>query len=117
LKGLAHITGGGITDNLPRILPRGCGAEIRVGSWPVLPVFDLIARLGKVPEEDMFRTFNMGVGMLLVVDKEDSDPVIRSLQKRREKFYKMGCVTRGRRSVRYERARSHEAGLHGEGRA
>ena len=117
LKGLAHITGGGITDNLPRILPRGCGAQIRVGSWPVLPVFDLIARLGKVPEKDMFRTFNMGIGMLLVVDKEDSDHVISSLRRRREKFYQVGCITGGRGSVRYERSYSHGAGLHGKARA
>src|SRR5207245_10825958 len=59
LKGIAHITGGGITDNLPRILPPGCLAEIRPGSWPVLPVFHLIARLGRVPQDEMYRTFNM----------------------------------------------------------
>lgn len=68
--GLAHITGGGITDNLPRILPEGCRAEIRLGSWPVLSVFDLIARLGGVERDEMLRATNMGVGMIAVVRPE-----------------------------------------------
>jgi phosphoribosylformylglycinamidine cyclo-ligase len=68
--GLAHITGGGITDNLPRILPEGCAAEIELGSWPVLPVFDLIARLGDVEGKEMLRATNMGVGMIAVVRPE-----------------------------------------------
>ncbi len=110
LKGLAHITGGGITDNLPRILPKGCGAEIRLGSWPVLPVFELIARLGKVTEEEMLRTFNMGVGMLLVVAERDADGVVAGLRKRREKYYAIGRITRGGGRVRYARA---AAGGHG----
>jgi phosphoribosylformylglycinamidine cyclo-ligase len=103
LKGLAHITGGGITENLPRILPEGCGAEIRLGSWPVLPVFRLIARLGKVPEDEMLRTFNMGLGMLLVTAERDADDVAEDLRKRREKFYVAGRITRGPGAVRYVR--------------
>ncbi|MGH9433939.1 MAG: phosphoribosylformylglycinamidine cyclo-ligase, partial [Terriglobia bacterium] len=115
VKGLAHITGGGITENLPRILPRGCAAEIRLGSWPVLPVFDLIARRGKVPAGDMLRTFNMGLGMLLVAAERDADRVARSLRKRREEFFEVGRVTRGRGSVGYARAGTNRAGLHGNG--
>lgn len=65
--GLAHITGGGITDNLPRILPQSCRAEIQLGSWPVLPVFDLISRLGDVERPEMLRATNMGVGMVVVL--------------------------------------------------
>jgi len=67
LRGLAHITGGGIIDNLPRILPPGTGAVIRRGTWPVLPIFALIQRLGVVDEAEMFRVFNMGIGMLAVI--------------------------------------------------
>ena len=64
--GLAHITGGGITDNLPRILPEGCGAQVRFGSWPVLPVFDLMSKIGNVVREEMLRATNMGIGMIAV---------------------------------------------------
>ncbi len=65
--GLAHITGGGITDNVPRILPEGCQAEIQLGSWPVLPVFELIAQTGSVAPEEMLRATNMGIGMVAVI--------------------------------------------------
>lgn len=71
--GLAHITGGGITDNLPRILPEDCRAEIGLGSWPVLPVCELIARLGNVDQEEMLRATNMGVGMIAVVRSDSVD--------------------------------------------
>ena len=71
LKGLVHITGGGITDNTPRILPAGVRAEVRLGSWPVLPIFELIAQRGRVPPDDMRRTFNMGVGMMLVIGERN----------------------------------------------
>src|SRR5947199_9849132 len=64
---LAHITGGGITENLPRVLPKGVGAVIELGSWPVPPIFEHMQKLGNVPQEEMLRTFNMGLGMLLVV--------------------------------------------------
>ena len=64
---LAHITGGGIIENLPRVLPRGTAASIELGSWPVPPIFDHLQQLGKVPQDEMLRTFNMGLGMLLVV--------------------------------------------------
>jgi len=101
LKGLVHITGGGITDNTPRILPRGCGAEVRLGSWPVLPIFDLIARLGCVPQEDMLRTFNMGIGMLLVVARRDLTAVTTALKKKRERFWALGHIVSGRPEVKY----------------
>jgi phosphoribosylformylglycinamidine cyclo-ligase len=72
IKGLAHITGGGILENLPRIFPKGCAARIRRGSWPVLPVFEMIARDGDVVEGEMYRVFNMGAGMLIVVSADDA---------------------------------------------
>src|SRR5207302_8596959 len=67
VSALAHITGGGITENLPRVLPRGTAVVIELGSWPVLPIFEHLQQLGSVPQEEMLRTFNMGMGMLLVV--------------------------------------------------
>lgn len=67
LRGLAHITGGGVVDNLPRILLTGCGAVIRHGMWPILPIFSLIQKLGEVSDAEMFRVFNMGMGMLLIL--------------------------------------------------
>ncbi len=67
VQGLAHITGGGITDNLPRILPTGCHAAVVPGSWPVLPVFELMARIGRVAPQEMLRSTNMGIGMIAVV--------------------------------------------------
>ncbi|HET9222845.1 MAG TPA: phosphoribosylformylglycinamidine cyclo-ligase [Roseiflexaceae bacterium] len=71
LRGLAHITGGGFTENLPRILPAGCGAELRRGTWPEPPIFDLIQRRGEVEPAEMFDIFNMGLGMLVIVAPED----------------------------------------------
>jgi phosphoribosylformylglycinamidine cyclo-ligase len=70
LKGAAHITGGGITDNLPRILPRGLAAEVHTGAWRVPPIFELLRRLGNIPEDDYRRTFNLGIGMILVVSPQ-----------------------------------------------
>lgn len=101
VKGMAHITGGGLTENPPRIFPRGCGAEIRLGSWPVLPIFDLIARLGRVPDADMLRTFNMGIGFVLVVSVENLRHVTRELSKQREKFWMLGKIVKGRTGVKY----------------
>jgi phosphoribosylformylglycinamidine cyclo-ligase len=104
LKGLVHVTGGGLTDNTPRILPRGCQAEIRLGTWPVLPIFELIARLGHVPQDNMLRTFNMGIGLALVVAEEDLARVTAALKKKREKFWIIGRVVRGRPGVKYVEA-------------
>jgi phosphoribosylformylglycinamidine cyclo-ligase len=101
LKGLVHITGGGITDNTPRILPAGVRAEVRLGSWPVLPIFDLIAQRGNVPPDDMLRTFNMGLGMLLIVSPRDLPKVTSNLKKRGEKFWNIGRIIPGRPGVNY----------------
>ena len=101
LKGLVHITGGGLTENPPRILPSGCRAQIRLGSWPVPPIFTLIAQLGEVPQDDMLRTFNMGIGMMLVVSERDLDSVARALARKREPFWRIGIIVRGPRGVEY----------------
>jgi len=101
LKGIVHITGGGLTENPPRILPAGCRMEIRLGSWPVPPIFTLIAEHGHVPQDDMLRTFNMGVGMVLVVRESDLDAVARLLRRKRQTFWQIGRITQGTRGVKY----------------
>lgn len=101
LNGLVHVTGGGITDNTPRILPRGCSAEIEIDTWPRLPIFDLIARLGDVPQDEMLRTFNCGLGMLLIVSRRRLGVVERSLARRKEKFWRVGRVVKGKPGVTY----------------
>ena len=92
LKGAAHITGGGLTDNVPRILPKGLGVEIDPSSWPTQPIFDLLKKLGNVPDEDHRRTFNLGVGMVLVVSAKKLNIVSQALRKLNEKFYRIGQV-------------------------
>ena len=67
VSAMAHITGGGITENLPRVLPKGTGAIVEMASWPVLPIFEHLQKIGNVPQDEMLRTFNMGIGMILVV--------------------------------------------------
>jgi len=92
---LAHITGGGLTDNLPRVLPEGLGAEIKVGAWEIPPIFRLLAEGGKVPQEDLWRTFNMGVGMVLVVAPKHLAKVLKLLRKHGTTGFPMGNVTAG----------------------
>ncbi|MDH3197138.1 MAG: phosphoribosylformylglycinamidine cyclo-ligase [Candidatus Krumholzibacteria bacterium] len=79
VKGLAHVTGGGVVENLPRVLPVGCGARVEKGTWPVPPVFPFLQRHGEVDEAEMYRVFNMGLGMLAVVGAEDAARVPSSL--------------------------------------
>ena len=100
LKGAAHITGGGITDNTPRILPKGTGVRVHVGTWPVLPVFDLMKRIGNVPDADWRRTFNLGIGMIFVVAQRDLDAATKILKRLREPWYRIGEVVKGR-GVKY----------------
>lgn len=95
IKGLAHITGGGLLENIPRILPDGTGVEISKGSWPVLPVFDLMQQMGSIAEPEMFRTFNMGIGMVLVCAPADAMPIKASLSS----CYEIGRVTTGSKLV------------------
>jgi phosphoribosylformylglycinamidine cyclo-ligase len=99
IKGLAHITGGGLTDNIPRILPEGTAVRIEKGSWPVLPVFKLFRRLGNVSDTEMNRTFNMGVGMVIVCAPGDVDLVRNHFQQRGENCYQIGEVVAGNREV------------------
>jgi phosphoribosylformylglycinamidine cyclo-ligase len=99
VKGMAHITGGGVAGNLPRILPRGCAARLQLGAWPVPPIFTALQRLGAVHQDEMFRTFNMGIGFILVVGKRHADAVLAALKRRRERGYVIGEVTRAARGA------------------
>ena len=99
IKGLAHITGGGLTDNIPRILPEGTAVTIAEGSWPVLPVFKAMQRIGNVSKAEMYRTFNMGVGMVLAVSAADQSAVESHLQQQVVLVYRIGEVTKGNREV------------------
>ncbi len=101
VSAMAHITGGGITENLPRVLPRGSGAVIELGSWPVLPIFEHMQKLGNVPQDEMLRTFNMGLGMLLVIPSKKFKKAQTLLDRASEKFYTVGRVTKGDRKVVY----------------
>ena len=98
---LAHVTGGGITENLPRVLPRGTAAAIELGSWPVLPIFEHLQELGKVPQDEMLRTFNMGLGMLLVVPAGKFKKAQTVLERVGEKAYTVGRIVKGERKVIY----------------
>lgn len=98
---LAHITGGGITENLPRVLPRGTSAVIERGTWPVPPIFEHLQKLGNVPPDEMLRTFNMGIGMLLVVPAKKFKKAETLLDRAGEKFYSVGRIVKGEQKVMY----------------
>ena len=99
IKGAAHITGGGIVGNLPRVLPRGVRAVIQRDSWPVPPIFGMIKKIGAVSPDEMDRTFNNGLGMILVVGKKNVNGATRSLTQSGEKYFIIGEVLRGERGV------------------
>jgi len=92
LKAAAHITGGGMTDNIPRVLPDNCAVVIESTSWPQQPIFDLLKGLGNIPEQDFRRTFNLGIGMVLVISPQKLGFVSQKLKKLREPFYRIGQV-------------------------
>jgi phosphoribosylformylglycinamidine cyclo-ligase len=99
IKGLAHITGGGLTENIPRILPEGTGVLIARDTWPVLPVFKLMQELGSVTDAEMYRTFNMGVGMVIVCAADDKQMIGDDLRGRGLASYEIGRVVEGNREV------------------
>lgn len=92
VKGVSHITGGGFFENIPRAIPHGLGAKIQKSAVRVLPIFDLIAKTGNIPERDMFNTFNMGVGMSVVVAREDAEAALSILQANGEDAYLIGEI-------------------------
>src|SRR5574341_2270109 len=100
IKGMAHITGGGIKGNLIRILPAGTQAKVDSDSWMVPPVFKLIQRLGKIESKEMYKTFNMGIGMILVIREKDMRDLIVRLSRGGEMVYHIGEIVKGKRGVR-----------------
>ncbi len=101
VSAMAHITGGGITENLPRVLPRGVAAVIEMGSWQVPPIFEHLQQLGNVPQDEMLRTFNMGLGMLLVVPSKKFKKAQTVLERAGEKAFTVGRIVKGDRKVMY----------------
>ena len=102
VKGMAHITGGGFIDNIPRVLPRHCDALIHKGSWDISPVFELLQRAGDVPEAEMYQVFNMGVGMVLIVDGEKAAALLKTAKTAGHKAWIIGEVVKGRGVTRLE---------------
>jgi phosphoribosylformylglycinamidine cyclo-ligase len=102
IKGLAHITGGGLVENIPRILPRNVDAALKEGSWPVRPIFRLLEQIGQVPREEMLRTFNLGIGMVVVTSPQYIEMVFDHLAQVGENYHLIGEVVEGEGRVRFD---------------
>ena len=100
VKAIANITGGGIVENLPRVLPKNCSAEIRAGSWTPPPVFGWLQALGDVSRDEMFRVFNMGIGMIFIASPVSTNAILRTLKRCGEKAFLIGTVVKGSGEVR-----------------
>jgi phosphoribosylformylglycinamidine cyclo-ligase len=92
IKGLVHITGGGFYDNIPRIIPQACRSVINKGSWHIPPIFDVIREIGEIEEKEMFRVFNMGIGMMIIVAEKECQDVLDRLEMLGEKAYLIGVI-------------------------
>ncbi|NQT96158.1 MAG: phosphoribosylformylglycinamidine cyclo-ligase [Candidatus Marinimicrobia bacterium] len=99
IHGIAHITGGGFIDNLPRILPENCAAEIRLGSWEIQPVFPLMQQLGNLDSTEMYRTFNMGVGLVLAVPEIEMEETLKSIGRSGYQAWRIGGIIPGHRQI------------------
>jgi phosphoribosylformylglycinamidine cyclo-ligase len=101
VKAMAHITGGGLIDNPPRVLPEGCRIRFKEGSWEVLPIFQWLVKKGNVPKEDAYRSLNMGLGMVLIVGPKEAAKAVKELRKNSAKPAVVGEVIRGRKGVEF----------------
>ena len=101
VSAMAHITGGGITENLPRVLPKGMGAVVELGTWPQLPIFEHLQKLGNIEQAEMMRTFNMGIGLILVIPAKKFKKVQTILERAGEKGFTIGRIVKGERKVQY----------------
>lgn len=101
INGIAHITGGGFIENIPRTIPSGFMAVVELGSWDIPPVFKLMQKLGNIEEKEMFNTFNMGIGLVLAVKKEDASDIICTLRDLGEKAYIIGSVAKGEGGIEF----------------
>jgi phosphoribosylformylglycinamidine cyclo-ligase len=100
VRAFAHITGGGFVDNIPRVLPDNCDVVIRKGSWDMLPIFKMIEAKSRVPDEELYQVFNMGIGMVTVVAAEKADGVLKFIRSRKHKAWLVGEVVKGRGEAR-----------------
>jgi phosphoribosylformylglycinamidine cyclo-ligase len=100
IKALAHITGGGFVDNIPRVLPKNCDVVIRKDSWEMLPIFQLIRKKGQVPDPELFQVFNMGIGMVLIVPPQKADAILQFIRGQRTKAWIIGEVLKGKGQAR-----------------
>jgi phosphoribosylformylglycinamidine cyclo-ligase len=101
IHGVAHITGGGLEENLPRVFAPDLDAVVRRGSWPVPRVFTTLQRTGSVDSREMYRVFNMGIGLVLIVDPEGRGPILRALKNMGESAHEIGIMARGKNRVRF----------------
>jgi phosphoribosylformylglycinamidine cyclo-ligase len=99
IKALAHITGGGLLENIPRVLPAGTSVAIARGAWPVPAIFTLMQQLGHIPDSEMYRTFNMGVGLVIICAAQDAEAIQSHFARRDEPCYEIGRVIEGNREV------------------
>lgn len=104
VKGMAHITGGGFLENIPRVLPANANVRIDYGSWPILPIFGLMQKDGNISNNDMFRTFNMGIGMVVIVPAEQAEEALALANGLGEQAYRIGTVTEGTQVVTFNGA-------------
>lgn len=102
IKGVSHITGGGFYENMPRMLKEGVSIYINKDSYPVLPIFKLIQKIGNIPIRDMYNTFNMGIGMAVIVNKEDAENAVKILEEQGEKAYIIGRVEEGNKEIKID---------------
>jgi phosphoribosylformylglycinamidine cyclo-ligase len=100
IKGLAHITGGGFVDNIPRVLPSKCDVVIRRGTWDMLPIFDLIQSGSDVPEDELYQVFNMGIGMVVILAAEKAEAVLKAIQGQKHEAWVIGEVVKGKGEAR-----------------
>lgn len=101
VKGMAHITGGGFIENIPRVLPEGVNVNVEYGSWPIHNIFGLMQEKGSITNRDMFTTFNMGIGLVVVVPADEAEEALRVASGLGEKAYRIGTVTEGSRIVTF----------------
>ena len=99
VRAISHITGGGFYENIPRSIPDGFGAEIEKSAIRVLPIFDLLQKVGNIPERDMYNTYNMGVGMSIVVAKEDAEKALEILKANGEDAYVIGKIVKSENKI------------------
>lgn len=100
IHGIAHITGGGFIENIPRVLPKNLDAQITLNSWPILPIFSLIEKIGNIPQTEMYRVFNMGIGLMLIIPREEKGKIVEILKKYSNyNIFEVGEIINGNKKV------------------